>query len=141
MHERRRVLLVDDERAYAEVLTELLHDEEYEVHRVHGGLEALQALADGEGIPDLVLCDVMLPGLRGDRLVYELRSRFPEQRMPVVLMSASADPRVQARDVWFLPKPVDFGDLINCLAVILAEPDGTLSSMPSGREDGLAAAG
>jgi len=120
----RRVLLVDDERAYAEVLSELLDDEEFHVRRVHNGCDALTACGDGEGLPDVVLCDVMLPGLRGDGVVHELRKRFPEQRLPVVLMSASADPRVQARDVWFLPKPLDFGELIALLASLMESPDG-----------------
>jgi CheY-like chemotaxis protein len=115
---------VDDERAYAEVLSELLYDEEFDVRRVHSGCEALEACGDdGARFPDLVLCDVMLPGLRGDGLVHELRKRFPEHRLPVVLMSASADPRVQERDVWFLPKPLDFNELMALLGSVLEEPD------------------
>jgi len=127
-------LLVDDERAFAEVLFDFLSDEDFDVRRAHGGLEALDAIADGLGVPDLVLCDVMLPGMRGDRLVLELRARYPEARMPVVLMSASADPRVQARDVWFFPKPLDFAELIAFLATLLDadEPDGTSEDVPPG---------
>ena len=128
--ERRRVLVVDDERAFAEVLTELLRDEAYLVQVSFDGRHALDAIDTGALRPDIILCDVMLPGLRGDGFVSELRSRFPDLRLPVVLMSASADPRVQARDVWFLPKPLDFNELIAFIADVI-DSDPTVDSCPA----------
>jgi CheY-like chemotaxis protein len=109
----RRILIVEDEPAFAEVLTELLVDEGYSVVHMRDGISALNLLS---GSPvrrlDMVVCDVMLPGLRGDRFAAEVRARFPNRRLPILLMSASADPHVTLRDVSFMPKPFDSGDLL-----------------------------
>jgi CheY-like chemotaxis protein len=109
------VLVVDDERSFAAVVSELLAAEGYRVHTAHDGLSAMRMLATLPRFPDVVVCDVMLPGLSGPRLATELRQRFPRQRLPIVLLSASADPRTDLRDVWFLAKPVDILELLDLL--------------------------
>jgi two-component system response regulator ResD len=117
----RRILIVEDEPAFAEVLTELLLEEGYSAVHVRDGVSALNALlgARSQRWPDLILCDVMLPGLRGDRLAAEVRARFPKQRLPILLMSASADPRVKLPEVRFIPKPFDSGDLLSRIELML----------------------
>ncbi len=109
------VLVIDDERAFAEVVAELLRSEGHEVELAHDGHQVLSGLKDGQLVPDLVLCDVMLPKLNGATLVVELRKRFPDHRMPIVLLSASADPQVDLPDLAFLPKPIDFDELLDCI--------------------------
>ena len=110
-----RVLIVEDEKTFAEIIGELLADEGYAVVRAHDGVTALNMLASGRLPPDVLVCDVMLPGLRGDRLAAEVRRRFPRRRLPIVLLSASPDPQVDVPDVWFLPKPIDFKELLDTL--------------------------
>jgi CheY-like chemotaxis protein len=110
-----RVLIVDDERTFSEIIGELLVDEGYSVVRAHDGVTALNMLASKRLSLDLVLCDVMLPGLRGDRLAAEVRRRFPKRRLPIVLVSASPSPKVTVPDVWFLPKPIDFKELLETI--------------------------
>jgi CheY-like chemotaxis protein len=120
----RRILIVEDERAFAEVLTELLLDEGYTVVHAREGITALSMLAAPKARrPDLIVCDIMLPGLRGDRFAAEVRRRWPRQRLPILLMSASADPRIELRDVSFLSKPFDSGDLLDRIASMLAPRD------------------
>ena len=114
-----RILLVEDEPAFAEVLTELLIDEGYSVRHVRDGITALNVLVAARQRPGLIVCDVMLPWLRGDRLAAEVRKRFPHARLPILLMSASADPRVELRDVAFMPKPFDSADLLDCIDSML----------------------
>ena len=119
-----RVLIVDDERTFAEIVGELLADEGYSVVRAHDGVTALNMVGSERMRPDLMVCDVMLPGLRGDRLVAEVRRQFPQRRLPIVLLSASADPRLHARDVSFLAKPVDFKDLLKTMERLLEPARG-----------------
>jgi CheY-like chemotaxis protein len=115
-----RLLIVEDEPAFAEVLSELLSDEGYAVVHVRDGVTALAMLSSQRPRVDLVLCDVMLPGLRGDRLAREVRERFPQRRLPILLMSASADPHVTLRDVAFIPKPFEASELLAQLRSMLA---------------------
>ena len=107
-----RILIVDDEPAFAEVLAELLVDEGYSVMRAQDGITALNMLSTQRLSPHLIVCDVMLPGVKGDRIAHEVRRRFPRRRLPILLMSASRDPQVTLRDVCFLPKPVDLRELL-----------------------------
>jgi CheY-like chemotaxis protein len=109
------VLVVDDERPFAAVLAELLTAEGNRVQVAHDGRRAMRILTTQPRFPDVVLCDVMLPGLNGPSLAAELRRRFPNRRLPIVLMSASADPRTDLRDVWFLAKPIDVPELLDLL--------------------------
>ncbi len=116
-----RILIVEDERAFAEVLAELLRDEGYSVVHVRDGITALKMLGTERAPrPDLILCDVMLPGLRGDRLAAEVRSRFPRRKVPILLMSASADPHAGLPSVEFMAKPFETGELLDRIQSMLA---------------------
>ena len=112
---RPRALIVDDEKAFADILAELLEDEGYVVLRARDGVSAIQLLAASGSSIDLMLCDVMLPGMRGDQVAAEVRRLFPGRRLPIILLSASADPRITLRDVWFLCKPLEISQLMSLL--------------------------
>ncbi len=117
----QRILIIEDEHAFAEVLVELLREEGYSVVHVRDAITALKMLEARQAPrPDLVVCDVMLPALRGDRFAREVRTRFPRRRLPILLMSASADPRVTLPNVEFMPKPFETGELLSCISEMLA---------------------
>jgi DNA-binding response OmpR family regulator len=78
-----RVLIVEDDRTVAEVVARYLEREGFAVESVGDGLEAL-ARADAQ-LPDLVVLDIMLPGLDGLEVCRRLRSRAP---IPVVMLTA-----------------------------------------------------
>ncbi|GAA1727958.1 response regulator transcription factor [Microcella frigidaquae] len=78
-----RILLVEDEAALAEPLAYLLTREGYETVVADNGLEALAAFDRG-GI-DLVLLDLMLPGLAGTEVCRELRQR---STVPIIMLTA-----------------------------------------------------
>ena len=84
---RERVLLADDNADMREYVSRLLR-ERYEVTAVSSGDEALRAAVSNP--PDLVLSDVMMPGLDGFGLLRELRARPETRTVPVVLLSARA---------------------------------------------------
>ena len=81
------ILVVDDELAIALMLEALLTDEGYQVVTAGSGRQALARLVDVR--PDLILCDVMLPGLDGREVCRTVQSDPNYQATPVVLMSAS----------------------------------------------------
>ncbi len=110
MKRQKTILVVDDERPICNLLAELFDEEGYRVYRAYDGMTAL-ATAERYR-PDLILSDVMMPGLDGVSLTRRLRERG--QRVPVVLMSAVyAD--VDLPHVRFVPKPFDVD---NVLAVV-----------------------
>ena len=78
-----RILIVEDEAALAEPLAYLLTREGYETVVADNGLEALAAFDRG-GI-DLVLLDLMLPGLAGTEVCREMRQR---STVPIIMLTA-----------------------------------------------------
>jgi DNA-binding response OmpR family regulator len=83
MHARPTVLVVDDDRTVAEVVARYLEQDGFAVEALHDGRAALdRALADP---PDLVVLDLMLPGIDGLELCRRLRALAP---VPVVMLTA-----------------------------------------------------
>lgn len=105
-HERPTLLVVEDEATLAEVLADNLVDEGYLVEVARDGISGRSAWRSGN--PDLVVLDVMLPGLNGYQLCEEMRAEG--DATPVLFLSArgQADDRVRGLQVGgddYLPKP------------------------------------
>ncbi|MGF1933691.1 MAG: ATP-binding protein [Nostoc sp. ChiQUE02] len=83
-----RILLADDNSDMRDYVKRLLLSQQYEVESVPDGLAALDS-ARGR-VPDLVLTDVMMPGLDGFRLLQELRADPQTSKVPIILLSARA---------------------------------------------------
>jgi DNA-binding NtrC family response regulator len=79
------VLLVEDEPTLSRVLEHILTDAGYDVILCANGLDALGLVACGDTTVDVVVSDVGLPGLRGDKLAGALRQLRPA--LPIVLMT------------------------------------------------------
>jgi CheY-like chemotaxis protein len=116
------VLLVEDEEVVRTGLLLLLETLDYRVTPVTSGEEALSLPL--EPAPDLLLSDLMLPGIAGSNLADRLRERWPA--LKVVLMSGYANDealmrRVDEGGVWFLQKPFDMTALARTLRGALGE--------------------
>ncbi len=86
---KQTVLIIEDEPELHEILTYNLEAEGYIVHVCdHGtrGLEAAQKL-----IPDIILLDVMLPGMDGLEVCRHLRSNNTTKRIPIVMLTAKSE--------------------------------------------------
>lgn len=111
----QRILIVDDEPTNIELVEEFLEGEGYEVFTAASGLEAL-ALATAQP-PDLVLLDVMMPGLDGFEVAQRLKALCPAAFLPVVLVTALGDVASKVTGLGghadeFLTKPVDLRELL-----------------------------
>jgi CheY-like chemotaxis protein len=84
----RSILLVDDDDAIREALTETLIDEGYAVHAARNGREALDWLRQGDDPPCVVLLDLMMPVMDGRAFLGERRSDPILAKIPVVVISA-----------------------------------------------------
>jgi two-component system, OmpR family, response regulator RegX3 len=78
-----RVLVVEDEESFSDALSYMLRREGYEVEVAANGHEALQTFDRGGA--DLVLLDLMLPGLSGTEVCRELRTR---SHVPIIMVTA-----------------------------------------------------
>ena len=110
------IAIVDDDAYIGDMLEEVLRREGYEVLRAYSGTEALLLLRGQR--PDLILLDLMLPGLSGEEVLPHLAG------IPVIVLSARADVRDKvslllggAAD--YLTKPFDTRELLARIAVQL----------------------
>lgn len=85
------ILIVDDSPENLMVLTELLSPS-YRVLAAQSGEKCLR-IASGKTKPDLILLDVMMPGMDGYEVLKQLRTNPDTHRIPVVLLTALADPQ------------------------------------------------
>ncbi len=83
VHGRGRVMLVEDEPSLARFATQALTRAGYDVTYCRDGIEALHALDEPRGAVDVVVSDVTMPGLTGDKLARELLRLRPG--LPVIL--------------------------------------------------------
>jgi diguanylate cyclase (GGDEF)-like protein len=81
-----RILIVDDERHNIKVLTELLR-EEYKIMAAKTGEQALKAV-QGPNPPDLILLDIMMPGIDGYEVCRRLKADSLSMHIPVIFVSA-----------------------------------------------------
>src|SRR5215470_10831295 len=118
--EKKRILVVDDEASITRLLK--LNLEQTNDYVVSGENDSKRAMATAEEFhPDLILLDVMMPGIDGG----ELASRFQEhpklKSVPIVFLTAAATKsEVYSRGgkvggLPFLAKPVELSEVVSCL--------------------------
>jgi two-component system, OmpR family, response regulator MtrA len=83
---KARVLVVDDDPALAEMLTIVLRGEGFDTAVVNDGAKALPTVRELK--PDLVLLDLMLPGMNGIDVCKAIRAEFG---LPIVMLTAKSD--------------------------------------------------
>jgi len=108
---RYRVLIVDDDAMAREILKRILEHAGYEVMTAGSGPEALRKLADG--IPHLVLVDLMMPDMDGFELCRRIKSHLD---VPIVILSAVAalESKVEGLQMYaedYIVKPVSYTHL------------------------------
>jgi|GEM_PF-4123280 len=116
------ILLVDDEKMIIDVGSQMLEKLGYSVIVANSGSNAVEIIDDkGEGI-DLVILDMIMPGMDGDKVFHKIRGKYPN--MPIVLASGySLDG--QANSIMrngcngFIQKPFTLTDLSNTIRSVL----------------------
>jgi len=108
------VLLIDDEKPYAEIIKSVLESLDIEVLIACNSMEALNFLQ--QIIPDLILLDVMMPDVDGLTLLRWLREHSEQDDIPIHVVSAKAmkedrEAALSAGADGFLAKPFDINDL------------------------------
>jgi CheY-like chemotaxis protein len=131
---RHRILVVEDEPENRLFIGLMLRTEGYDVVEAEDGPTALRVLG-AEGHPDLILLDVMMPGLNGWQVFERIRGDQRWDGIPVVMLTALAQRADVERAVelgvdGYLTKPFEPADLIHTIEEAL----GKRGSARSGRE-------
>lgn len=120
--DRYRILLAEDEAPLRQMLAAALRSGGYEVEAVEDGDAAREAYL--RQCPDILLADLVMPGLNGQELAAACREHCP--RSIFIFMSGYSEEdlqRLDIRQVVFIPKPVSPLDLLRVLDHLLQGRD------------------
>jgi len=123
----RRLLIVDDERKNRQLIEVMLGEEGYQLLTACCGEDALAMIA--LSAPDLVLLDVMMPGMDGYQVAARIKADPATAQIPVVILTALGDRNSMAHGlsagaVHYLTKPVNRAELRACVRALLSAPAG-----------------
>lgn len=120
-----KILVVEDDLDIGNLIGSLLISDGYEVFRAYSGTEALLLLSQNKF--DLIMLDLMLPGLSGEDIVNQVGTS-----VPIIVVSAKAEPTDKvglltdgAAD--YITKPFDSGELLARVKVQLREKKAAVS--------------
>lgn len=127
----KTIAIIDDDTSISDMLTEALTQEGYAVLRAYSGTEALYLLDQKR--PDLILLDLMLPGLTGEEVLSHT------QNIPVIVLSAKVDVQDKVNLLLggaadYMTKPFDLQELLARITVQLrkAERQGNSTFLQAG---------
>ncbi len=114
------VLVVEDDRYLRQLMTVFLRRNGYEILQAQDGEEALKVLESS--MPDLVICDIMMPRMDGYALTKDLRQAYPN--MPILMVTAREtieDKRMgyRAGTDDYMVKPIDLDELLMRITALL----------------------
>jgi DNA-binding response OmpR family regulator len=121
-----KILIVDDETDLRFVIGKMLTKEGYEIIEAESGEEALEVLK--ENSPDLILLDVMMPGLDGWETCAKMKSEEKTNSIPIIMLTAKTadEDKIKALEecgaVWHISKPIDRSKFIEAVKWVLESP-------------------
>lgn len=118
----KTIAIIDDDVYIGNMLEEVLRNHGYDVLRAYSGTEALYLLS--QNTPDLVLLDLMLPGLSGEEVLPHIKN------IPVIVLSAKVDVEDKVKlllggAVDYVTKPFDTSELLARVVVQMRKADST----------------
>jgi DNA-binding response OmpR family regulator len=131
MAEKQKILIVDDDENIAELISLYLIKECYETRIVYDGEEALKEFRTFE--PNLVLLDLMLPGIDGYQVCRELRK---DSQVPIIMLSAKGEvfDKVLGLELGaddYMIKPFDSKELVARVKAVLRRYQAAPAPAPS----------
>jgi len=120
----KKILVIEDDPAISRLVDYSLRHEGYTVLSASNGLEGIRK-AHNEA-PDLIILDVMLPGMDGFEICHRLRAETDTAQLPILMFSAKAQEvdkdtvlKVGADD--YLPKPAAPAEIVSRVEKLLAK--------------------
>ncbi|MCD6332734.1 MAG: response regulator, partial [Bacteroidales bacterium] len=121
----REVLLVDDDMRNVFALTKVLEEKGMKVIKAANGIQALKMLDDNHD-PDLILMDIMMPGIDGYEAIKTIRKQSRYENLPIIAMTAKAmkEDRQKCLNAGasdYISKPIELTKLLSLLRVWLSK--------------------
>ena len=121
----KKILVIEDEATQVLLLTTRLREERFEAIAAMTGEEGLRKAVEEH--PDLILLDIILPGMSGIELCQQLKERADTKKIPIILVTASGMRDIASRCKVFgaeacLVKPYHPQELLACIQRVFEAP-------------------
>ena len=131
-----KILLVEDEKLLADALCALLRSKGFQVETAYDGISGAEYAE--LGIYDLLILDVMMPGLDGLQLARRVRSKHCA--VPILMLTAKSDvaDRIEGLNAgadYYLTKPFDTRELLACINALLRRQGAQVDQMVFGNTE------
>ena len=118
------ILVVDDEKDIVELVAYNLEREGYQIAKAYDGHQALRYIRENQ--PDLVILDLMLPGISGLEICRLIRKKPETEGLPIIMLTAKSDSvdKIMGLEIGaddYLTKPFNEEDLLNAIESRLAK--------------------
>jgi two-component system phosphate regulon response regulator PhoB len=115
---KKTILVIDDEQDVLDVIRKRLENNEYKVITVSNGAKGLEAAAEKK--PDLILLDIMMPGVDGLEVLRKIKLNRQISAIPVIMLTAKGESKTifEAEDLGaadYIIKPYDETELIDLI--------------------------
>jgi DNA-binding response OmpR family regulator len=115
---KKLVLVVEDEESVRSLVVKALLAKGYDVQQASDGLQASELLGQMKRLPNLLICDVMMPTIDGYSLVRLLRAHKELSSIPVIFLTAKTDPADVVQGIklgarHYVQKPFSVKDLLD----------------------------
>ena len=119
-----KILIIEDEQEVREEISDILKFEGYDVFPVSGGAEGVKAAV--ENPPDIVICDILMPGMDGFEVLEKIRKDKKLKKLHVIIISAKTDSwsikNAMDRGAFdYLTKPINIQDVKNKVKSAMVE--------------------
>lgn len=121
----KKILIVDDEDDILFILKSVLTKKGYHVKEAYSGEECLSIIEKDR--PDLIIMDIMMPGLDGWETARKIKTRPETSQIPISMLSVKSDPEDKHKSFNYsmadehLSKPVDFDLLLDAADNLLSK--------------------
>ena len=128
-----KILVVDDDLKIQMVIRIMLEKSGYEVKCVSSGLEAFQELDSYN--PDLIMLDVMMPGMDGYEVCRKIKSNEKTKEIPVIMLTALGmgedfEKALENGADWYIVKPFNSRQLLSRVSMLLKGEDTAQREVP-----------
>ena len=120
----KKILIIEDDPSFSRAINHIVEKEGYDVSTASNGMTGLRMVKENQ--PDLLILDVMLPGLDGLEICSQLRAEEITATMPIIMLSAKGQETDKTTGLSvganeYLTKPVDRALLLEKITSLLAE--------------------
>lgn len=124
--EKKKILIVDDDKVILRTMENLLSKEGYYVIPLSLGKEAIKVAKERQ--PDLIILDIMMPDMDGGDVAFELKNNPLTKNIPIIYQSSLVTKREEGSNskkdgIFFTSKPIDRERLLWLISECIGESD------------------